>query len=129
MGSDTSGIFSLHFAQPSYHFERPALTTGKCSYVGAELIFVAANVLQKPDNRFLVPSLCKLNHISLARNHLQTAYSLEGKQCLFLSHPQCFGPLGRFQHNIKISIKTARVSRLSVSYDYDQMKLVLKLIF
>ena len=31
----------------------------------------------------------------------------------------CFGPLGKFQHNIKISIKTARVSRLSVSYDYD----------
>ena len=28
-------------------------------------------------------------------------------------------PLRKFQHNIKISIKTARVSRLSVSYDYD----------
>ena len=36
----------------------------------------------------------------------------------FWSHPRCFGPLGKFQHNIKISIKTARVSRLSVSYDY-----------
>ena len=31
------------------------------------------------------------------------------------SHPQCLGPLGKFQHNIQISIKTARVSRLSVS--------------
>ena len=31
---------------------------------------------------------------------------------------RCFGPLGKFQHNIKISIKTARVSRLCVSYDY-----------
>ena len=28
-------------------------------------------------------------------------------------------PLGKLQHNIKISIKTARVSRPSVSYDYD----------
>ena len=37
---------------------------------------------------------------------------------LFWSHPRCFGPLGKFQRNIKISIKTARVSRLSVSYDY-----------
>ena len=36
----------------------------------------------------------------------------------FWSHPWCFGPLGKFQHNIKISIKTARVSRLSVSCDY-----------
>ena len=27
---------------------------------------------------------------------------------------RCFGPLGKFQHNIKISIKTARVSRLYV---------------
>ena len=31
------------------------------------------------------------------------------------SHPQCLGPLSKFQHNIQISIKTARVSRLSVS--------------
>ena len=36
----------------------------------------------------------------------------------FLKSSRCFGPLGKFQHNIKISIKTARVSRLSVSYDY-----------
>ena len=36
----------------------------------------------------------------------------------FLSDPRCFGPLGKFQHNIKVSSKTARVSRLSVSYDY-----------
>ena len=32
-------------------------------------------------------------------------------------------PLGKFQHNINISIKTARVSRLSVSYDCDFMLL------
>ena len=57
----------------------------------------------------------------LARNHPQTAYSLQGKQCFFWSHPRCFGPLGKFQHNIKISIKTARVSRLYVSYDYGAM--------
>ena len=39
----------------------------------------------------------------------------------FLKPPRCFGPLGKFQHNIKISIKTVRVSRLSVSCDYGKM--------
>ena len=42
----------------------------------------------------------------------------------FWSHPRCFGRLGKFQHNIKIFIKTARVSRLSVSYDYVDTKYV-----
>ena len=36
----------------------------------------------------------------------------------FRSHSRRFGPLCKFQHNIKISIKTACISRLSVSYDY-----------
>ena len=86
----------------------------------AELIFVAANVLQKYP--FPVPSLCKLNHISVCfiqffiQNHLQTAYSLQGKQCFIWSHPRCFGPLGKFWYNIKISFKTARVSRISFRF-------------
>ena len=46
LGSDTSRTFSLHFAQPSYELERPALKTGRCSYVGAELTLVAANFLR-----------------------------------------------------------------------------------
>ena len=36
----------------------------------------------------------------------------------FSSDPRCFGPLGKFRHNIEISTKTARASRLSVSCDY-----------
>ena len=55
----------------------------------------------------------------LAQNYLQAAYSLQGKRCFFWSHPRCFGLLGKLQHNIKISIKTAHISRLSLSYDYD----------
>ena len=80
----------------------------------------SAKVSLMLDNPFLVPSLCKLKHISVCFIHISTksAYSLLVKPCFFWSHPQCFGPLGKFQHNIKISIKTARVSRLSVSYDY-----------
>ena len=70
------------------------------------------------DNPFLVPSLCKLKHISLCFIQIGTkcAYFLQRKHCFFWSQPRCFGPLSKFQHNI--SIKMARVSRLSVSYDY-----------
>ena len=76
------------------------------------------------DNPFLVPSLCKFNHISLCFIQISTksAYTLQGKQCFFWSHPRCFGLLRKFQYNIKISIKAASVSRLSVSYDYGLTK-------
>ena len=130
LGSGTSSTFSLHFAQPSYELERPALKTGKmlirwCS-TGICICKLSAKVSLRLDNQFLVPSYCKLNHISvgssrLARNYLQTAYSLHGKQCFFWSHPWCFGLLRKFQLNIKISIKTAHVSRLSASYYYGFM--------
>ena len=32
--------------------------------------------------------------------------------------PRCFRPLGKFHHNIEISIKTAHNSGLSVSFGY-----------
>ena len=75
------------------------------------------------ENPFLVPSLCKLNHISVCFIQIITKWPANslfpsGKAMFFFwSHPRCFGPLGKFQHNIMISIKTARVSRLSVSCD------------
>ena len=83
----------------------------------------SAKVSLMLNNSFLVPSLCKLKHISLCfiqiiQNHLQNCLFPSGKAMFFWSHPRCFGPLGKFQHNIKISIKTARVSRLSASCDY-----------
>ena len=76
-------------------------------------------------NLFLVPSLCKLNHISLCFIHISTK---SPANCLFPSgkaifffcyHPWCFGPLSKFQHNIKVSLNMARVSSLSVSCDDD----------
>ena len=81
---------------------------------------VPAKVSLMLGNSFIVPSLCKLNQISLCFIQISTksVYFLQGKQCFFRSHPRCFGPLRKFQHNIKISIKTARVSRLSVSHGY-----------
>ena len=47
LGSERLGTFSLNLAQPSYELERSILKTGRCSNVGAELTFVAANFLQK----------------------------------------------------------------------------------
>ena len=58
---------------------------------------------------------------------LKTSFEDEGErrlQDVFIKTNVCwennvfFGRLGKFQHNIKISIKTARASRLSVSCDY-----------
>ena len=75
------------------------------------------------DNPFPVPSLCKLNHISVCFIQISTKISCKQlipfrESHIFLSDPRCFGPLGKFQRNIEISIKTACVSRLSVSCDY-----------
>ena len=82
----------------------------------------SAKVSLMLDNPFLVPSLCKLNHISLCFIQISTKSPAKllipsGKALFVWSHPRCFGRLGKFQHNIKISIKTVR---LSVSCDYDR---------
>ena len=85
----------------------------------------SVNVSLMLDNPFPVPSLCKLNYISvcfiqITRKSPANSLFPSGKAIFFWSHPQCFGPLGKFQHNIKISINTACVSRLSISCDYDE---------
>ena len=78
------------------------------------------------ENLFLVPSLCKLNHMSLCFIEIRTKSPAKllipfRESNVFLSHPRCFGPLAKFQHSIKISIKTAHVSRLSISCDYENI--------
>ena len=96
----------------SYELERPAL---KMRILWWRL---------RLDNPFPVPSLCKLNHVSVC--FIQISTKITCKQLIpfreshvfFWSDPRCLGPLGKFQHNIEISIKTAHVSRLSVSCDY-----------
>ena len=80
---------------------------------------LSAKVSLMLDNPFPVPSLCKLNHISVF--FIQISTKITCKQLIpfresnvfFSVHPRCFGPVGKFQHNVKISIETARVSRLS----------------
>ena len=84
------------------------------------------------DNPFLVLSLCKLKHISVCFIQINTKSPVNslfpsGKAIFFFKpSPVFFGALGKFQHNIKISIKTARVSRLSISYGYATTTLIKK---
>ena len=120
--SDTSGTFSLHFAQQSYELERPAFKmhllqcrTHICSCK------LSAKVSLMLGNPFPVPSLCKLNHISvffiqISTNITTNSLFLSWKAMFFWGDPQCFGLLGKFQHNIEISIKVACVSRLSFCF-------------
>ena len=65
LGFDTSGTFSLCFTQQSYEPERPALKMHilwcRTNICNSKL---SAKVSLLLDNPFLVPSLCKLNHIS-----------------------------------------------------------------
>ena len=116
----------IYFAQPSYELERPALENAH-TLVQKTDIFNSnfpAKVSLKLGNPFLVPSLCKFNHTSLCfiqivtKSPVKLLIPFRESTVFFWSHPRCFGPLGKFQHNRKISIKTARVSRLSVSCDY-----------
>ena len=116
----------IYFAQPSYELERPALENAHTLVQRTDIFSCkfSVKVSLMLENPFLVPSLCKLNHISLYFIQISTKSPAKlltsfGESSFFLSHPQCFRPLGKFQHNMKISIKTAHVSRLFVSCDYD----------
>ena len=122
-----------------YELERPALEDAHTLVQNWHLllqIFYKSH-LDVRHNLFLVPSLCKLNHISRYFIQISTKSPANclfpsGKALLFFfwSHLRCFGPLGKFQHNIKISIKTARVSRRSISCDYsktDKLQRVVRL--
>ena len=64
----------------------------------------SAKVSLMLDNPFLVPSLCKLNHVSLCFIQISTkspAKLLIPSRKGMKSSP-VFGPIGKFQHNIKI---------------------------
>ena len=100
----------IYFAQPSYELGRPALENGHTLVQRTDIFSCKFSVKVSLilDNPFLVPAHCKLNHTSLYFIQISTKSP----------HPLSSGSLGKFQHNIKISNKTARVSRLSVSCDY-----------
>ena len=87
---------------------------------------LSAKVSLMLDNPFLVPSLCKLNHISLC--FIQISTKLPAKLLIpfresnvfFKVIPSVLGCSVNFNIT-KISIKMTSVSRLSVSFDYGCM--------
>ena len=114
----------IYFAQPSYELEGPALENAHTLVQRTDIFSCkfSTKVFLMPGNPFLVPSLCKLNH-SLCFIQISTKSPAKlliplRESTVFWSHPRCFGPQGKFQHNVKISLKMARFSRLSVSCDY-----------
>ena len=124
--ADTSGTFSLYFAQQSYKFERPGLKMYiLCCRTDICSCKLSAKVSLMLNNPFPVLSLCKLNHVSVC--FIQSSTKITYKQLIpsekarfFWSdpRPRCFGPLGKFQHIIEIFIKTAVFpDYLSVSCD------------
>ena len=109
-------FLSIYFAQPSYGLEKPPLENARTLVQRTEIFSCkfSAKVSLILDNPFLVPSLCKLNHISLCFIQISTKSLAKllipfRESTFFSGHPHCFGPLHKFQHNIKISIKTAHV--------------------
>ena len=128
LGSDTSGTF---FTFCPTWLERTALKmhilwcrTDICSCK------LSAKVSLMLDNPFPVPSLCKLNHISVC--FIQISTKITCKQLIpftesyvfFEVIPSVLGHSANFNIT-EISIKTARVSRLSISCDYANMQEIL----
>ena len=116
----------------SFELERPA-SENAGTLVQRTDIFSCKYSVKVPlmlENPFIVPSLCKLNQISLCFIQISTKSPAKllipfRESTVFLKSSPVFWPLGKFQHNIKTSIKTARVSRLSVSCDYGRGKVPL----
>ena len=82
---------------------------------------ISAKVSLILENPFPFPSPCKLNHNSVCFIHISPKITCKQlipfrESYVFWSDLWCFGLLGTFQLNIEISIKTARVSRLSFRF-------------
>ena len=124
LGSDTADTFSLYITQQSYELDLRALKMDiLCCRTDICSCKLSAKVSAVLGNPFLVPFLHKLNHNSVRSIQISTEITCKqfiplGKAMCFWSDPRCFGSLSKCQHNIEISIKSARVSRLSVSCDY-----------
>ena len=90
--------------------------TRRCTYFGAELTFVAVNFLQKyswySTIHFQFHLLVNWTILAFVSSRLAWK-SPANSLFLSLKSSPVFWVLSKFQHNIKISIKTARVSRRS----------------
>ena len=86
----------IYFAQPSYELERSALENAHTLVQKTDIFSCkfSVKVSLMLENPFLVPSLCKLNHISVCFIQISTksAYSLLESNVFFEVIP---GVLGR----------------------------------
>ena len=92
---------------------------------GAKLTFVAANFLQKYPWCYTIPfqfhfflnwTISAFVSPRLAQKLPTNSLLPSGKAMFFWIDLRCFRPLGKFQHNVDISIKTAHVSTLSFRF-------------
>ena len=97
----------------------------RCTYFDAELTFVAANFLQKYPSYWIIHfqfhlfvngTISAFISSRFAQKSPENSLFPSAKGMFFWSEPRCFGPLGKLHHNIKISVKTTRVSRLSFRF-------------
>ena len=91
LGSDTSGTFSLHLFCPAiYELERPALENGHTLVQRTDIFSCkfSVKVSLMLENPFLVPSLCKLNHISVC--FIQISTKITCKQLIHFRESHVF---------------------------------------
>ena len=105
-GSGT-GTFSLYLAQPSLtmrdnHHERPLVLKMHILWHRTDICSckLSAKVSLVLGNSFPVPSLCKLNHISVCFIHIGTKITCKLLIPFRESHV-FFGSLGKFQHYVR----------------------------
>ena len=117
-----SGTGSFYYILSSHHMNLRDYPW-RCTYFGTDICSckLSAKVSLMLDNPFPVPSLCKLNHISVCSIQISTKITCKQlipfrESHIFWSDPRCVGPLSKCQHNIEIFSNTARVSRLSFRF-------------
>ena len=102
----------IYFAHPSYELESPALenvhTLMQRTYIFS--CKFSAKVSLMLENPFLVLPFCKLNHISLSFIQISTKSPAKllipvRDSTVFFEVIPGFGPLGKFQHNIKFLLR------------------------
>ena len=125
LGLDTSGTFSLYFAQPLYELDQPLVQKWHLKLQSfCKSIFDVRQSISSSSSLYIAFVSSRL-----AQNSPTKCLFPSGKAMFFWRDPQCFGPLGKFQHNIEISIKKARVSRLLFRFLWLCCKLWLKCIY
>ena len=111
----------IYFAQPSYELERPALENAHTLVQRTDIFSskFSAKVSLMLHNPFLVPSLCKLNHISLC--FMQISTKSPAKLLIRFRESTVYFEVipGVLDCSVNFNITWRFLFLLSVSCDYD----------